>query len=211
MTCRILSFFAAILVAVSAFGQDCVAPCAPAAPTCAPAPTCAAAPTCAPICVPCINPLALVKDAACTAINEVGCCAANLKARLCALKPCVSFAPCCAPAPCAPAACAPAAPTCDPAPAACAPAAPTCDPAPAACAPAAPTCDPAPAACAPVCAPAIPCCKVSCTIKPFQRLKAAFARPCVAAPACVAPCAPACEAPAPACAPVAPCEPVTGC
>ena len=183
MTCRILSFFAAILVAVSAFGQDCVAPCAPAAPTCAPAPTCAAAPTCAPICVPCINPLALVKDAACTAINEVGCCAANLKARLCALKPCVSFAPCCAPAPCAPAACAPAAPTCDP----------------------------APAACAPVCAPAIPCCKVSCTIKPFQRLKAAFARPCVAAPACVAPCAPACEAPAPACAPVAPCEPVTGC
>ena len=94
MTCRILSFFAAILVAVSAFGQDCVAPCAPAAPTCAPAPTCAAAPTCAPICVPCINPLALVKNAACTAVNEVGCCAANLKARLCALKPCGSRALC---------------------------------------------------------------------------------------------------------------------
>ena len=187
MTCRILSFFAAILVAVSAFGQDCVAPCAPAAPTCAPAPTCAAAPTCAPICVPCINPLALVKNAACTAVNEVGCCAANLKARLCALKPCVSFAPC-APAACGPAPCAPCAP------AACAPAAPVCDPAPAACAPAAPT-----------------CCKVCCTIKPFQRLKAAFARPCIAAPACVAPCAPACEAPAPACAPVAPCAPATGC
>ena len=201
MTCRILSFFAAILVAVSAFGQDCVAPCAPAAPTCAPAPTCAAAPTCAPICVPCINPLALVKNAACTAVNEVGCCAANLKARLCALKPCVSFAPC-APAACGPAPCAPCAP------AACAPAAPVCDPAPAACAPAAPGCDPAPAACAPA---APTCCKVCCTIKPFQRLKAAFARPCIAAPACVAPCAPACEAPAPACAPVAPCAPATGC
>ena len=192
----LLSVAALFVAASSAFAGDCVAPCTPVTPSCDATPA-ACAPVCAPaacktITVPCIRPLATLKAAASCAVADVNCAAANIKARLAALKPCCCIAPC-APACVAP--CAPAAPTCEAAPAPCAPAAPSCE--------AAPSC--APATCA------LPCVKFSCNIKPFQALKARFARPCLAAPACVAPCAPAapsCEAaPAPACAPVAPCAP----
>ena len=192
----LLSVAALFVAASSAFAGDCVAPCTPVTPSCDATPA-ACAPVCAPaacktISVPCIRPLATLKAAASCAVADVNCAAANIKARLAALKPCCCIAPC-APACVAP--CAPAAPTCEAAPAPCAPAAPSCE--------AAPSC--APATCA------LPCVKFSCNIKPFQALKARFARPCLAAPACVAPCAPAapsCEAaPAPACAPVAPCTP----
>ena len=206
----LLSVAALFVAASSAFAGDCVAPCTPVTPSCDATPA-ACAPVCAPVAcktitVPCIRPLATLKAAASCAVADVNCAAANIKARLAALKPCCTVAPC-TPACVAP--CAPAAPSCEAAPAPCAPAAPSCEAAPAPCAPAAPSCEADPS-CAPATC-ALPCVKFSCNIKPFQALKARFARPCIAAPACVAPCAPAapsCEAaPAPACAPVAPCAP----
>ena len=178
----LLSVAALFVAASSAFAGDCVAPCTPVTPSCDATPA-ACAPVCAPVAcktitVPCIRPLATLKAAASCAVADVNCAAANIKARLAALKPC------CTVAPCTPACVAP-----------CAPAAPSCE--------AAPSC--APATCALPCVKFSCNIKPFQALK-ARFARPCIAAPACVAPC--APAAPSCEAaPAPACAPVAPCAP----